>query len=69
MDKLGYEVTLYASDESIFPNTVPCVFGPATAEVTEPKWNLDYFELMNRKVIQRTEGSYRTTGHHLSDDW
>lgn len=52
MDKIGYEVTLYASDESIFPNTVPCVYGPATAEVTEPKWNLDYFELMNRKVIQ-----------------
>jgi glycosyltransferase involved in cell wall biosynthesis len=52
MDKIGYDVTLYASDESIFPNTVPCVYGPATAEVTEPKWNLDYFELMNRKVIK-----------------
>jgi len=52
MEPLGYEVTLYASDESIFPNTVPCVFGPENAAVTEPKWNNDYFELMNRKVIQ-----------------
>src|ERR1017187_2721057 len=52
MHKIGYEVTLYASDESIFPGTVPCVFGPETAAVTEPKWNLDYFELMNRKVIK-----------------
>jgi glycosyltransferase involved in cell wall biosynthesis len=52
MHKIGYEVTLYASDESIFPGTVPCVFGPETAAVTEPQWTLEYFQLFNRKAIQ-----------------
>jgi len=51
MEKLGYVVYLYASTESIFENTIPCVMAPPTAKVTEPEWSLKYFEAMNTKVI------------------
>lgn len=51
MEKLGYKVYLYASTESDFPNTVPCVFAPKTAAVTYPNWTTDYFNQMNVKAI------------------
>jgi glycosyltransferase involved in cell wall biosynthesis len=51
MDKLGYVVNLYASTESDFKNTVPCVMAPPTAKVTEPEWSPKYFEAMNTKAI------------------
>ncbi len=51
MDKLGYVVNLYASTESDFPNTIPCVLAPPTAKVTEPEWSPKYFEAMNNRAI------------------
>jgi glycosyltransferase involved in cell wall biosynthesis len=51
MEKLDYKVYLYASTESIFENTIPCVMGPPTAQVTEPEWTPKYFEAMNNKAI------------------
>ena len=51
MEKRGYVVNLYASTESDFERTVPCVMAPPTAKVTEPEWSPKYFEAMNTKAI------------------
>jgi glycosyltransferase involved in cell wall biosynthesis len=55
MDKIGYTVNLYASTESDFPNTIPCVLAPPTAKVTEPEWSPKFFESMNTRAIFEIE--------------
>jgi glycosyltransferase involved in cell wall biosynthesis len=55
MGKIGYTVNLYASTESDFPNTIPCVLAPPTAKVTEPEWSPKFFESMNTRAIFEIE--------------
>lgn len=47
----GHDVTLYASTESDFPNTVACVEGTRDPAVVEPEWTVDYFRPMNDRAI------------------
>ena len=55
MEKRGYVVNLYASTESDFENTIPCVLAPPTAKVTEPEWSPKFFESMNTRAIFEIE--------------